>query len=107
MNTALILATVTTALTVLAAVPAQAMGAGQNPLPQAAAVHATAVDTAAAAQRTCRAVPAAGTQQVAGSARGSCTVVARTAEVVAGGLRTRTLMAGGHTLQAVRVAAAN
>jgi len=104
MNTALILAVVTTAFT---AVSAQAMGAGHNPLPQAAALQVSSIDTAAAGQRVCRTVPAAGTQQVAGGARGSCTVVARTAEVVAGGLRTRTLMTGGHTLQAVRVATAN
>jgi hypothetical protein len=104
MNTALILAVVTTAFT---AVSAQAMGAGQNPLPQATAVHASAIDTAAIGQRSCRAVPVAGTQQIAGGARGSCLVVAQAAAVVGGGLRTRTLMTRGHTLQALRVASAD
>ena len=60
MNTKLILTAVTTVLTVLtvlAALPAQAMGAGQNPLPQQATVLATSVAAAATGQRTCRAVP--------------------------------------------------
>lgn len=93
--------------TALAAASAQAMGSGHNPLPSAVAVRAAAIDTAAAGPRFCRAVPLTGTQQRAAGARGSCVVVARTADVVAGGIRTRTLMQGGRTAQSVHVATAD
>ena len=104
MKTSFILVLATTALV---AVSAQAMGSGHNPLTSPAAVSVAPIDTAAAGPRFCRVLPLAGTQQLAGGARGSCVVVARTADDAVGGAsgtRSRTLMQGSRTVQPVRVA---
>lgn len=93
------------ALFTATAVPAHAMGAGQNPLnaaPSGRAERSSAPVPVAVGAQFCKAIASAGTFQRAAGARGSCVVVPLASGVpsdAAGplGTHTRTALRGGRS----------